>query len=51
MARPLKIDDLVVWKLACEFEDGVLALLDGSPRAVRSLAEAQRRLHGGVVFF
>lgn len=35
MSRPLKIDDLIVWKLACEFEDGVLALLARTPRAVR----------------
>lgn len=35
MPRALRIDDLVVWKLACEFEDGVLALLNASPRAVR----------------
>lgn len=35
MSRPLEIDDLIVWKLACEFEDGVLALLGRTPRAVR----------------
>jgi len=35
MARPLNIDNLVVWKLACEFEDGVVALLQRTPRAVR----------------
>ena len=35
MSRPLKIEDLKVWQLACAFEDGVIDLLEGSPRAVR----------------
>ena len=35
MSRPLNIDDLRVWKLGCQFEDGVLDLLEHSPRAVR----------------
>ena len=35
MSRPLVIDNLRVWKLGCEFEDGVLDLLERSPRAVR----------------
>ena len=37
MGRPLKLEDLVVWKLACAFEDGVLELLHSSPRAMRDL--------------
>ena len=41
MSRPLKLEDLVVWKLACAFEDGVLELLHGSPRAMRDV-----RLYG-----
>jgi four helix bundle protein len=35
VARPLCIDNLKVWQLACAFEDGVLDLLERSPRAVR----------------
>ncbi|MEX2271604.1 MAG: four helix bundle protein [Vicinamibacterales bacterium] len=35
MSRPLDIENLKVWKLACAFEDGVLDLLERSPRAVR----------------
>lgn len=35
MSRPLRIEDLVVWKLACEFEAGVIALLRASPAASR----------------
>lgn len=35
MSRPLKIENLKVWQLACAFEDGVLDLLESSPRAVR----------------
>lgn len=35
MARPLRIENLEVWKLACQFEDGVLRLLEGTPRARR----------------
>ena len=35
MARELKIENLVVWQLACEFEDGVLDLLERSPTARR----------------
>lgn len=35
MARPLRIENLKVWELACAFEDGVLDLLESSPRAVR----------------
>lgn len=35
MSRPLRIEDLIVWKLACEFEAGVLALLRASPSAAR----------------
>ena len=35
MSRPLKIEDLRVWMLACAFENGVLDLLKRSPSAVR----------------
>ena len=35
VSRPLRIEDLVVWKLACEFEAGVIALLRASPTASR----------------
>lgn len=31
MARPLKLDDLIVWQLACQFETGVLDLLKRTP--------------------
>lgn len=34
MSRPLKLDELIVWKLACEFEGQVLDLLERRP-AVR----------------
>jgi four helix bundle protein len=37
VSRPLDIENLQVWKLACSFEDGVLDLLERSPRAVRDL--------------
>lgn len=35
MSRPLRIEDLVVWNLACEFEAGVIALLRASPTGSR----------------
>lgn len=35
VARPLDIENLKVWQLACAFEDGVFDLLERSPRAVR----------------
>ena len=35
VSRPLDIENLKVWKLACAFEDGVLDLLERSPKAVR----------------
>lgn len=31
MSRELKLENLVVWQLACQFEDGVLDLVEGSP--------------------
>lgn len=30
MSRPLKLDDLIVWQLACQFEAGVLDLVRGT---------------------
>lgn len=35
MARPLRLDELIVWKLACEFEGQVLDLLERTPAARR----------------
>jgi len=34
MSRPLKLEGLIVWQLACEFESGVIDLVQGS-RAAR----------------
>ena len=31
MSRPLKLDDLIVWRLACEFEGRVLDLVKRTP--------------------
>lgn len=42
MSRPLRIEDLIVWKLACEFEAGVLALLQASPAAARDFKFASQ---------
>ena len=42
MSRPLRIEDLIVWKLACEFEAGVIALLGASPPAVRDFKFASQ---------
>lgn len=33
MGRPLVLEDLIVWRLACEFEDGVIDLVRGTPAA------------------
>ena len=35
MGRPLKLDDLIVWQLACEFEGRVIDLLRRTPTAAR----------------
>ena len=35
MSRPLRLDDLIVWKLACEFEGQVLDLVARRPEARR----------------
>jgi four helix bundle protein len=35
MARPLKLDDLVVWQLASEFEGRVIDLVRRTPEAAR----------------
>lgn len=35
MSRPLKLDELIVWQLACEFEKQVLDLLQRTPVARR----------------
>ena len=35
MSRPLKLDDLIVWQLACQFETQVLDLLERRPEARR----------------
>ena len=35
MSRPLKLDELIVWKLACEFEAQVLDLIERCPTARR----------------
>ena len=33
MSRPLKLEALVVWQLACEFESGVIDLVQRTPAA------------------
>lgn len=35
MGRPLRLDDLIVWQLACEFEGRVIDLLRRTPAAGR----------------
>lgn len=35
MARPLKLEDLIVWQLACEFEGRVIELVRRTPPAAR----------------
>ena len=35
MSRPLKLDDLIVWQLACEFEGRVIDLVRRTPLAAR----------------
>ena len=35
MARPLRLDDLIVWQLACEFEARVIDLVRRTPPAAR----------------